>query len=316
MHSSPTVTVIIPNYNHSKYLEKRIDSVLKQKYKDFEILILDDCSTDDSLEKIRFYASRYKKITVILNKKNSGSPFKQWEKGISISKGRFIWIAESDDYADKEFLSTLVPILEKNQKVAIAFCQSIRIDSNDKKLYSCLNWGNKRYSNNFKNKGTDEYLNFGVYSHGIYNASAVLFRKEFALKVPKIYTNYRYAGDSLFWNEMLLEGDLYYIAKPMNYFRETILNAGIYNERSFTILKEEYSILHYLLKNTILNHNNEALIKKKKALSIKWVSLLHKINYKRNLTLYRVALKVDKIIIFRLVFKGIIGYLKKISSWS
>ena len=94
----PLVTVIIPNYNHAKYLRQRIDTVLNQTYTSFEVIILDDCSTDNSKDIILSYKDNPHISNIVLNSENSGSTFKQWNKGFELAKGDYIWIAESDDY--------------------------------------------------------------------------------------------------------------------------------------------------------------------------------------------------------------------------
>ena len=99
-----TVSAIIPNYNHATFLKQRIDSVLNQSLSVYEVIILDDCSTDKSLDVINEYINHPLVRHVIINEKNSGSPFLQWQKGIDLAKGDWIWIAESDDYADINFL--------------------------------------------------------------------------------------------------------------------------------------------------------------------------------------------------------------------
>ena len=76
----PNVSVIIPNYNHALYLQVRLDSVFNQTYQDFEVIILDDCSTDNSREIIEKYANNPKTSHIIFNDVNSGSTIKQWEK--------------------------------------------------------------------------------------------------------------------------------------------------------------------------------------------------------------------------------------------
>jgi GT2 family glycosyltransferase len=68
----PTVSVIIPNYNHAAYLRQRIDSVLRQTYQDFEVILMDDCSTDDSRLIISEYAND-PRMRIELNKTNSGA---------------------------------------------------------------------------------------------------------------------------------------------------------------------------------------------------------------------------------------------------
>lgn len=69
----PKVSVIIPNYNHSSYLKERIDSILNQTFQNFEVIILDDCSTDNSKEIIELYRDHTKVSHIVYNEKNSGS---------------------------------------------------------------------------------------------------------------------------------------------------------------------------------------------------------------------------------------------------
>src|SRR5881394_4400235 len=104
---APTVTVIVPNYNHARFLRKRIDSVLGQTYPDFEVILLDDFSTDGSREILESYAN-HAKVTMEFNAQNSGTVFKQWNKGVRMARGRYIWMAESDDFADPRFLARMV----------------------------------------------------------------------------------------------------------------------------------------------------------------------------------------------------------------
>lgn len=77
MHHNPLISVIIPNYNHALFLKQRIDTVLNQTFQDFEVIILDDCSTDSSREIIEQYRGHSKISNIIFNDKNSGGVFKQ-----------------------------------------------------------------------------------------------------------------------------------------------------------------------------------------------------------------------------------------------
>ncbi len=94
----PFVSIIVPNYNHEKYLRQRLDSIYGQTYKNYEVILLDDCSSDDSRTILNEYRDRYPDRTRCeFNETNSGGVFRQWRKGISLAKGDYIWIAESDD---------------------------------------------------------------------------------------------------------------------------------------------------------------------------------------------------------------------------
>ena len=108
MREIPKVSIIVPNYNHGAYLRKRIDSVLNQTFQDFELILLDDCSTDNSVDILESYNTEARISHIEINKKNPGKPFQQWVRGIELAKGKYIWIAESDDYADNDFLEKTV----------------------------------------------------------------------------------------------------------------------------------------------------------------------------------------------------------------
>ncbi|TAE04306.1 MAG: glycosyltransferase family 2 protein, partial [Bacteroidetes bacterium] len=89
---NPLISVIVPNYNHAPYLLERIESILSQSFQDFELILLDDFSTDQSKEVLKKYQNHEKVSHLLLNEKNSGSTFKQWNKGISLAKGKYIWL--------------------------------------------------------------------------------------------------------------------------------------------------------------------------------------------------------------------------------
>src|SRR5246127_2931841 len=103
----PTVSVVVPNYNHARFLPERIESILRQSYQDFELILLDDCSSDDSRAILSQYADD-PRVRLEFNAVNSGSTFKQWNKGVRLARGKYVWIAESDDYADERLLQRLV----------------------------------------------------------------------------------------------------------------------------------------------------------------------------------------------------------------
>lgn len=216
---SPKVSVIIPNYNHSKYLIKRIQSVLNQTYQDFEVILLDDDSTDGSIDILMDYKNHPKVSHLVLNKTNSGSPFKQWEKGIALAQGEYIWIAESDDYASEIFLETLVSKLGNG--VGLAYCRSAAVKS-DGEINEGYFWPDGldffRWKKDFFNSGMDELKTFFVYRNAIPNASSCVFKKSLVSDFECV-KQMKYAGDWLFWTLVLKESNLYYCAESLNFFR-------------------------------------------------------------------------------------------------
>ena len=219
---TPKVSVIIPNYNHAPYLRERFESILTQTYKDFELLILDDGSTDDSYQIIGRYERRAR-VRVLVNNTNSGSAFSQWNLGISLARGEYVWIAESDDSADPHFLETVVPLLDENPSLGLAYCQSTLIDSAGLEIGNSLNWtsdlDDKRWQADFRNNGRDEIRNYLIFKNTIPNASAVIVRRTVLEKVMPVDTSFKLCGDWMHWGKMLLQTNLAYIAERLNRWR-------------------------------------------------------------------------------------------------
>ncbi|MRG63900.1 glycosyltransferase [Rhizobium pusense] len=104
-----TVTAIVPNYNHAKYLPQRIESILNQTYPLIDVIILDDCSSDNSREVIEAYVHKYPgRVKSIFAKKNSGNVFRQWQNGHSHATGDIVWICESDDFCEPTFVERAI----------------------------------------------------------------------------------------------------------------------------------------------------------------------------------------------------------------
>lgn len=104
--NNPFISVVIPNYCHSKYLTQRIESVLNQTYQNFEVIILDDCSPDNGLSRfvIEKFRDNFRVSYIIYNEENTGNTFMQKEKGIRVAKGDLCWIAKSDDCCELNML--------------------------------------------------------------------------------------------------------------------------------------------------------------------------------------------------------------------
>lgn len=117
----PRVSVIVPNYNHAAYLPQRLQSIADQGYPDLELIILDDCSSDDSHAVIADEVARLEiEARLVFNDVNAGNVFAQWEKGISLATGDLVWICESDDFCDSDFLARIVPAFV-DEAVTLAF---------------------------------------------------------------------------------------------------------------------------------------------------------------------------------------------------
>ena len=216
---SPTVSVIIPNYNHAPYLKERIDSVLNQTYQDFEVIILDDCSPDNSVEVIEQYRSNPHVSHILINEQNTRNTFIQWERGISMAKGRYIWIAESDDVAELQLLETLIGQLEQHPDASVAFCHSRLIDA-DGALLSEQNTKNSAQPGQITIDDSCTFLRHLLIFNYIYNASMAVFRRDVYDRANPDYKQFRYCGDWHFWASVCAAGRVIEVYDMLSRFRQ------------------------------------------------------------------------------------------------
>ena len=218
----PLVSIIVPNFNHAKYLPQRLDTIIEQTFQNFELIVLDDCSKDNSREVLASYAYRVP-LQLMFNQRNSGNTFIQWQKGAAAAAGKYLWIAESDDFATPNFLQRLVTIVEQHPNVGLAYCESTRVNT-DGIVGALCKAGNiplheTRWSHDYQNHGRDEIAQYLVIQNIIPNASAVLVRRDIFQRAIRGADLWRLSGDWWTWVRILLESDLAYVAEPMNFFR-------------------------------------------------------------------------------------------------
>lgn len=111
----PTISIITPAYNCEKYLEEAVESVLAQTMQDWEMLIIDDCSSDNTYACMEKLAQRDKRIRIFRNTQNAGAAATR-NYGIRQAKGQWIAFLDSDDLWRKEKLQKQMAILEKHRK--------------------------------------------------------------------------------------------------------------------------------------------------------------------------------------------------------
>ena len=259
MTNKPFVSVIVPNYNHGKFLDERITSILRQTYKNYEIIILDDMSTDNSKDIIEKYRKDNNIAHIIYNTQNSGSPFIQWNKGFQYAKGELIWIADIDDSCEPIFLEQIVNEFVKHQEeCVISFCRSIYIDINNNHI------GEEGLKGNIYIDGKKFIKKYLSRFNYICNASGTIFRKEALTNIDNTYTQFRAGGDWLFWIEISKKGYISYVDLPLNYYRQhntntTSLqtktgNSEKENQRIFLHMKERGDITNWQLFRTKVIH--------------------------------------------------------------
>jgi glycosyltransferase involved in cell wall biosynthesis len=260
----PRVSIIIPNYNHAAFLTQRIDSVLAQTFRDFEIIILDDYSTDQSRKIIESYRGD-PRISIEFNSINSGCVFKQWNKGIQCAGGDYLWIAESDDYSSPEFLEKLVGVMERNPNVGVAFCDSFRVCGDEISPARERWFGEfaRLYENDFTANGQEYVSSQMLFFNTIPNASSALFRRELALQLGGADESFLLSGDWLFWISMLGLSDIAYVATPLNYYRYHEQTARHANLTNGVMLEDALRISTFVLENFQVTADRAELVKER-----------------------------------------------------
>lgn len=275
---TPLVSVIIPNYNHAAYLDDRIKTVLAQSYENFEVVILDDNSNDDSRAIIEKFRKELRVKSIIYNSENSGNTFKQWNAGIAEADGDFIWIAESDDLADKNFLRTIMRGFTDSD-VILSFCQSYRMNCTGKITGDWYDFMKKAdptlFNNDFIIDGAIFIDRALIYRNTIPNASSVVFRKKTYIQLGGADITLPYCSDWLIWLKMATIGKVAFTTQPLNYFRyhnhSVIAKAGKSGElffkkydielrnlfESYIHSKDQNHFKELLQKNSALKKNEE-----------------------------------------------------------
>jgi glycosyltransferase involved in cell wall biosynthesis len=253
MSNYPLVTVVIPNYNHELYLKERIESVLNQRFQDFELYILDDCSTDNSLQIINSYKTHAKVKGVLKNKTNAGSLFKQWIKAIELAKGKYLWIAESDDFAHIDFLKETVAIAEQNQEIGLVFTDSNIVDHTGK-MVDRASSANKLLSSfkqetHYKIEDRNKVLDYFISNLIICNVSSVLFSTNAIQEIHfTILQTLRNAGDLFTYIGIALKYNIIYLNKPLNNFRRHVNAATKKNALSGALFEDRQIVITYYVE--------------------------------------------------------------------
>lgn len=224
MSCLPKVTALVPSYNHGHFIQQRIESIFEQTYKNLEVIVIDDRSEDDSNEIITNLLSKYE-FRYIRNEKNSGTPFAAWESVLLHATGSYIWVCESDDFAESGFLETAVNALEADKGAVLFYCNSWVVDSCGQRVghtdtYFHNIWKETRWDSDFFAEGQQELVEFQLRGQTVPNMSSALISAEaFRAAYTPFLKKLRLTGDWLFIGNVLHHGNVLFSKLTMNNFR-------------------------------------------------------------------------------------------------
>lgn len=211
-----TITVLLTSYNHEKYLRESIESVLQQTYTEFEFIIVDDCSTDDSWKIICEYKKKYPQIITIRHEYN-------WGSGIiadtvkNYATGEYIAVHHSDDIWDKNKLQKQVSALNRMSDCVAVFTNAQAIDDNGNSYHDKDGF----YYNLFQtqNRSRQEWLHYFFYNGNCLCHPSILIRKDVYEEDGFFRKGLKQIPDFVKWIQICRKHEIYVLPEPLVKFR-------------------------------------------------------------------------------------------------
>lgn len=227
---SKKVSVVVPNFNYGNYIARRIDSIIAQTYPIYELIVLDDCSSDNSVNIIENKLTEVRekhpeiKVSLLRNENNSGKAILQWKKGFEFATGDYVWIAEADDLCSRRFLEEVMMGFDDSE-VVLSYAESAIINSWGLMITPNFRWSRDRektghYKKSYIKNGKKEIEEIFAIRCTIPNVSSVVFKRDKKfLRYLEEAAKYTQVGDWYFYVKVLENGKISYNHKALNKFR-------------------------------------------------------------------------------------------------
>jgi glycosyltransferase involved in cell wall biosynthesis len=310
----PDISVIFTSYNHIEFLEQAIEGLINQTYTNFELIIVDDCSTDGSQEILKKY-NNDKRVKLHLLENNSGSYVNASNYGFAYASGEYVIFAQCDDFPEKNQLFELLKYARIHKDAAVVFSSSNLIDENNKLILCDFDIRTEKFKK-FHNtnsviisKDMNEYL---LNSCIIPNLSAALIKKSIFEEFNYFSNKYFVLADWDLWLKISTKYDFYYLRQPLNNFRQhstTIRNSIKLKRQVVEVIDMFYNHIEYSNKNLLFKLKVEFYISKIWMLyffenKILWISSFF--------DLFKYSLKKSKSLFFVFVYSMFYNSFKKI----
>jgi succinoglycan biosynthesis protein ExoO len=243
----PKVSIIIPTYNVEKYINKCIDSLLNQTEQNFEIIIIDDCSTDNTLKVIKKYSDQ--RIKILKNKTNSGPSFSR-NQGIAYASGKWIALLDSDDWYENNRLEKLTGLAEKLSADLICDDQFLINDGQSSP------WGT--IFTNLRLNITEPVKIDALYFIKNNLGIKPLIKKEFLIRHNiKFNEDLRYGEDYVLFLECLIKKAQTYLIPEAYYFYRA--REGSLVTENIALLNQTLATTNNLIKSDLYSSDREVL---------------------------------------------------------
>ncbi len=248
------ISVIIPIYNVEKYLEKCLESVINQTYKDLEIICVDDCSPDNSNKIVQEYLKKDSRIKLIQREKNGGLSAAR-NSGLNKATGEYVYFLDSDDWIDLDYLEKMVSAMKENNVDVVLNTKIIKEEEGKQNAQFLPNLCPEALENvSLKTKNCVWKL--------VWNTWAYLWKKSALDKIDAKFPEGFINEDMYFQSIVLSSLDKIYVTRNSSYhylIRKNSISDDLKSKRSrevFNILKILNKTADYYLKKGILNFVN------------------------------------------------------------
>jgi len=272
---NPKVSIIVPNYNHAPYLRQRLESIYQQTYQNIEVILLDDHSSDSSLEILKEFAKLFPDRTICkFNDSNSGSVFRQWKNGFKVATGELIWLAESDDFCSENFLAEQVRAFQ-NPAITLSFCKTEFVAGDPPEKVWTLNeylsdLGIADWDRSFIRSAHSLVCAGWAVKNIVPNVSGAIFRhpRNLPLLHDPLWLDLRMCGDWIFYLSIIRGGLVAYSPFATNYYRQHDRSTSQTNQKNDLYYAEHEVVAYYLVE--LFNVDRSTLDKQNTALYHHW----------------------------------------------
>lgn len=241
---NPKVSVLIGVKNEEKYLEQCLDSVLNQTYQNFEIILIDDGSTDKTPQIIEEYSLKDNRINVVTLKKSMGIPW-GYNESIARARGEYFARLDGDDFWEPQKLEKQVSILDRKINVGAVATWVNVIDKNGKFLSEEQSNGRLNHFNS-KNRSQAEWLSTLFFEKSRLNHPSMLVRADLMEEIGGYNFAYRQLPDYDIWIKIAKKMDIYMIEEPLINYRWDGTNESFF---SFEVMNRSHFELFDILTN-------------------------------------------------------------------
>jgi glycosyltransferase involved in cell wall biosynthesis len=228
------VTIVLPVYNGEKFISKAINSIINQTYSNWELIIVNDCSTDNSLEICKKYAQKDNRIRIYSNKVNLKLP-KSLNVGFSHAEGDYFTWTSDDNKFKKNALETMIKALENSNGVDMVYSDYWNIDANGNKTNVC------------RLQQPDKIVESNVCG------PCFLYKASIAKIIGEYDENLFLAEDYDYWMRIYIYGKMLHIDDVLYYYRRhdmslSVLKKDVINYQTYKALEKNFMQLYYKAK--------------------------------------------------------------------